>query len=88
MKAHQNHIPMLASSGYVAQIDHELCLDCGTCIEYCQFFALGFDDNYTTIVNYDLCMGCGVCVSKCPASAINLHLEPSKGMPLEVNNLI
>ncbi len=88
MKAHQNHIPMLASSGYVAQIDHDLCLDCGTCHDYCQFSALGFDDNYSTMVNYDLCMGCGVCVSKCPQDAINLHLEPSKGIPLEVSELI
>lgn len=88
MKAHHNHIPMLASSGYVAQIDHEFCLDCGTCHSYCQFSAIGFDDDYTSKVDYELCMGCGVCVSKCPSGAINIFLDPSKGMPLEVNNLI
>lgn len=88
MKAHKNHIPMLASSGYVAQIDHDLCLDCGTCHDYCQFSALGFDDHYTSVVNFEACMGCGVCVSKCPQDAISLHLEPAKGVPLEVSELI
>lgn len=88
MKAHQNHIPMLASSGYVAQIDREFCLDCGTCHEYCQFSALGFDDHYTTMVNYELCMGCGVCVSKCPSDSISLRLEPTKGVPLVVSELM
>lgn len=88
MKAHQNHIPMLTSSGYVAHIDQGLCMDCGTCHEFCQFSALGYDENQSTIVNFDLCMGCGVCVSKCPEDAINLRLEPSKGIPLEVSELI
>ena len=88
MKAHQNHVPMLASSGYVAQIDQDLCSGCGTCHDYCQFSALGFDDNYTSIVNFEECMGCGVCVSKCPEGAISLVLEPTKGVPLEVSQLV
>jgi len=88
MKAHHNHIPMLASSGYIAEINHDLCSGCGTCHEYCQFSALGFDENYYTVVDYELCMGCGVCVSKCPTDAIQLFAEPSKGIPLEISNLL
>ncbi|MBE0685301.1 MAG: 4Fe-4S binding protein [Anaerolineaceae bacterium] len=88
MKAHQNHIPMLASSGYVAQIDHDLCMDCGTCHDYCQFSALGFDDHYNSFIDFEQCMGCGVCVSKCPEGAISLVLEPTKGVPLEISQLI
>ena len=88
MKAHQNQVPMLASSGYVAKIDPDLCQHCGTCHEYCQFSALGYDENYYSYVNFDQCMGCGVCVSKCPEGAISLELEPSKGVPLEVSQLV
>lgn len=88
MMAHQNNIPMLASSGYIAVVDSEICQNCGTCHEFCQFSALGFNENYYTAVNYDLCMGCGVCVSKCPEDAIQLSLEPSKGIPLDVENLV
>jgi Pyruvate/2-oxoacid:ferredoxin oxidoreductase delta subunit len=87
MKAHQNHIPMLASSGYVVQVDHDLCLDCGTCHSFCQFGALGFLDSGGTQVLYELCMGCGICVSKCPQEAIQLVLDPTKGVPLEVSAL-
>lgn len=88
MLAHQHHIPMLVSSGYVAEIDHEVCQNCGTCHSYCQFNALGYDENYYSFVNYDQCMGCGVCVSKCPSEAISLRLEPSKGIPLIVRELV
>ncbi len=70
MKAHNNHIPMLASSGYIAKIDHDLCSDCGLCHDYCQFSALIFDDQYTSQVVYEQCMGCGICTSHCQLEAI------------------
>ena len=34
MNAHRNGTPMLASSGYVAQVDADLCAACGTCADY------------------------------------------------------
>lgn len=88
MNAHKNHIPMLASSGYIALIDRDLCLDCGTCQAYCQFSALEFGDDGSNIVIYENCMGCGICVSKCPEEAISLAVEPAKGVPLEVQSLV
>ncbi len=83
IKAHNNGIPMLASSGYVAQVDEDACNACNTCKEYCQFDALGFV-NGSREVDEELCMGCGVCVTKCPQEAITLRSEPSKGVPLEI----
>jgi Pyruvate/2-oxoacid:ferredoxin oxidoreductase delta subunit len=35
MYAHQHGTPMLASSGYVAQVDADLCVGCGTCADDC-----------------------------------------------------
>jgi Pyruvate/2-oxoacid:ferredoxin oxidoreductase delta subunit len=87
MASHQRGKPMLAPSGYIAQIDDLKCEVCGDCQEYCQFGALGLVDGANT-VDEQLCMGCGVCVSKCQEGAISLRLEPSKGIPLEINNLI
>jgi Pyruvate/2-oxoacid:ferredoxin oxidoreductase delta subunit len=87
MKAHQRGTPMLASSGYVAQIDSRKCISCNTCQAYCQFGALGMV-NKTNYLDEALCMGCGVCVNKCPQGAISLRLDASKGKPLEIVQLI
>ncbi len=88
MKAHQNHIPMLASSGYIAVINQETCVQCGSCHEFCQFNAMGFDENSLSVVNYELCMGCGICTSHCPTDAIELIADTVEGFPLEVSSLI
>lgn len=78
---------MLASSGFIAQVDESKCVACNTCATYCQFGALGLEGGLNH-VDEELCMGCGVCVSKCSEGAITLHLEPTKGKPLEIFNLI
>jgi Pyruvate/2-oxoacid:ferredoxin oxidoreductase delta subunit len=87
MRAHRRGTPMLASSGYIAQIDDLKCVACSDCVEYCQFAALGLV-NGSNSVDEELCLGCGVCVSKCTQGAISLRLEPSRGVPLEINSLI
>jgi len=78
---------MLASSGYVSQIDLDLCVACDLDSEYCQFGALESMDGIC-YVNEDKCMGCGVCVSKCPQEAISLRRESARGQPLEIFNLL
>jgi ferredoxin len=87
MRSHRNGTPMLASSGYLAQVDEDECTACGTCERYCQFSALGLD-NGSNLVDPQLCMGCGVCVSKCPQGALSLQRDPSKGLPLEIHALM
>jgi ferredoxin len=87
MEAQRNGTPMLASSGYVAQLDADLCAGCGECADYCQFAAISMDDGFACI-DAAACMGCGVCVSHCPQEAIELVLEPGKGEPLEIQKLI
>lgn len=74
---------MLAPSGYVCDVDTDLCAGCGDCTDRCQFGALSVRDRVAAIEE-DLCMGCGVCTSACPAGALSLRREPSRGVPLEV----
>jgi heterodisulfide reductase subunit A-like polyferredoxin len=78
---------MLASSGYVAQVDVYLCAGCGTCADSCQFAAISVDDGFARIDN-SACMGCGVCVAHCPQEAISLRRDPTRGEPLEIQKLI
>lgn len=77
--------PMIASSGFVAQVDQTRCTACSICEEACLFEAVQVDG--TAVVNWDLCMGCGVCVDKCPNEARSLVRDEKKGVPLDVRAL-
>lgn len=79
-------VPMVTSSGYVAQIDEISCIACGTCEEVCPFEAIHI--NGYAVVDWDACMGCGVCVSQCDNEAITLELDARKGPPLDVRTLM
>lgn len=87
MHAHRNGTPMLASSGYVSQTDEDLCIGCGNCNSYCQFHALEVVDGVNRVI-YEKCMGCGICISKCEHGALSLVADESKGIPLEIYNLM
>jgi Pyruvate/2-oxoacid:ferredoxin oxidoreductase delta subunit len=87
MHAHQHGTPMLASSGYIATVNEEICIGCDTCSEYCQFNAMYLREG-SCWVDQEQCMGCGVCVSKCPEGAITLIAAPEKGIPLEIESLM
>jgi NAD-dependent dihydropyrimidine dehydrogenase PreA subunit len=75
-------IPMVASSGYVATVDPDLCIACGNCEMACPFGAISL--NGTSAVDWDKCMGCGVCESQCDTEAVALVLDDAKGVPLDV----
>ena len=87
IQSQRNGIPMLASSGYQAVIDTDLCLQCETCVPYCQFHAIKSTSD-AMVIDPVLCMGCGVCSSKCPQDAIHLQRMPEKGIPLELDQLL
>ncbi len=87
MGAQRRGTPMLASSGYVSTVEEDLCIGCGDCDDYCQFFALSVDNGYVSI-DQSICMGCGVCVTHCAQDAISLVHDPARGKPLEIMNLI
>ena len=87
MQAQRNGTPMIASSGFVAQVDEGLRAGCGECAGVCQFAAISVDDGFAHI-DAAACMGCGVCVAHCPQEAISLLRDSSKGEPLEIQKLI
>lgn len=87
MQAQRRGTPMLTSSGYVSQVDDELCLGCGNCAEFCQLGALSLLDGQAH-VDESKCMGCGVCLAHCEQGALSLRRETSKGEPLEIFNLM
>ena len=87
MQAQRNGVPMLASSGYVSQVDGDACVGCGACEDRCQFGAISLVDG-VAVVDGEACMGCGACASACAAGAAELVRDPAKGEPLMIRELI
>lgn len=54
--------------GKIAEINLEICTQCGKCIDLCRFDAI--PDSYE--VDTISCEGCGVCAYFCPFEAINM----------------
>ena len=81
-------IPILAPSGYVSQVSDD-CDGCGVCAERtCPFNAISMNERRKkAIIDLAKCMGCGVCEDRCPVRAISLRREPSKGEPLDIEEL-
>lgn len=63
--------PHLLTSHAIAATDRSSCMDCGECVERCQFGAREMLDSSLSF-NKALCFGCGTCVSTCPTLAITL----------------
>lgn len=61
----------ILTSDRIAETDYASCINCGKCIERCQFEARRMIDG-RMIYDSGRCFGCGLCVSTCPSDAIKL----------------
>jgi ferredoxin len=87
MQAVRNGTPMLIASGYVRNIEEDLCIGCGDCVEACPFEAIEMAEGIVKGVQGN-CMGCGVCVSACREGALSLVRDIGVCEPLEIQRLI
>ena len=85
MQAQRNGTPMIISSGFMAEVDEDLCIECGICVDVCQFGAITL--NGVIQIDKNLCMGCGVCVDRCAQSALKLKRDFSKPAPLDIKSM-
>ncbi|UCD02398.1 MAG: 4Fe-4S binding protein [Promethearchaeota archaeon] len=77
-----NNPARLMKTNYYVEIDSDLCVGCGTCIERCQMGALTLVDDIST-VNLKKCLGCGLCVVTCSSEAIKLNNKEKETCPPE-----
>ena len=63
--------PILSQTSYLAKINEENCVACGTCVEKCNAEAIELED--TAIVDEERCIGCGLCAYHCPEKAIEME---------------
>ncbi|MBI5359667.1 MAG: hydrogenase iron-sulfur subunit [Planctomycetes bacterium] len=68
-------IPMkrgyIESEGIVADINLEICSECGLCHKNCPFGAIELAGKQPFVIKA-ICKGCGICAANCPKEAINI----------------
>jgi len=67
-------------TNYFAEVDRDLCIDCGACIGRCQMGAID-DASGETMVDRERCIGCGLCVSACAYDGVTLRPRPERKTP-------
>lgn len=60
-------------SGSIAEINSEVCTNCGLCEEFCRFNAIHPNQDGQQEVNPIKCEGCRLCSRICPENAIAIH---------------
>ena len=70
--------PIHTVSSYIAMLNQEKCIGCGTCSEKCPMEAIELL-NLSAKIYENRCIGCGVCAYHCPEDAIKLiRISPRK----------
>jgi NAD-dependent dihydropyrimidine dehydrogenase PreA subunit len=81
-------VPMIASSGYVAQIAENACTGCGLCQEVCPFRAVHLEASVSgklvARVDEGKCMGCGACEARCQFGVPILIRDRRKPIPMDI----
>jgi NAD-dependent dihydropyrimidine dehydrogenase PreA subunit len=71
----------LAVSNYLAVVNEDLCVGCGTCEGRCPMGAIIVGEENVARVDANKCIGCGVCTPTCPTDAVRLNLRENTAPP-------
>ncbi len=63
--------PIHMITSYIAKVNEEICIGCGTCVDMCPIEAINLVDSVAAVI-VDKCIGCGVCAHHCPENAMIL----------------
>ena len=81
-------LPTMSRSNYVARVDGETCIGCGTCEERCPVKAVEVVEGIAR-VDEETCIGCGVCTPTCEAGdAIRLSVREQAAPPPDLQSFI
>lgn len=71
---HEGAMPLHTLTAYLARVDDEACIGCGTCVERCPMDAITLEDDVAHVTE-ERCIGCGVCAHLCPADPKAITME-------------
>ncbi|MEN6467925.1 MAG: 4Fe-4S binding protein [Smithella sp.] len=64
--------PITNATHYLAVVDTDQCIGCGTCVKKCHTGAAFLNEDQKAQRNPDRCIGCGICAHFCPVNAISM----------------
>jgi Pyruvate/2-oxoacid:ferredoxin oxidoreductase delta subunit len=68
--------PTANFTNYLAEINEDLCIGCGTCVEKCHELIIELNEDNIAERDEEKCIGCGVCAYFCPENAISMIKTP------------
>lgn len=84
----QRGLDTVARSNYVAAVDADGCIGCGTCVGRCPVHAITLVDD-VAVVDEGLCIGCGVCTPTCEGDdAILLRQREETSPPPDLERFL
>jgi len=78
----------ISPSSYLAQVDPELCVACGTCEDRCPMGAIAVGQENIAVVDEKRCIGCGVCTPTCDPEAVALELRAEAAPPPDLSEFL
>ena len=78
-----NNPKAIAKANYIANVNTDACVACGTCVDRCKFGAITVED--VSQINENRCMGCGLCAAGCPNDAITMKRLEREPIPENIN---
>jgi len=70
---------VVVTSNFIARIDSDECIQCGTCVDDCPIDAITNGSNGDIpIIDETICLGCGVCSLNCKSESLKLERRKSR----------
>jgi len=64
--------PTVNLTNFMSQVNQDLCVGCGTCVEKCYKGSMELNEEGKAERVGEYCIGCGICAYFCPENAISL----------------
>lgn len=72
--------------GLTVEVDPDICVGCGACLEVCVFVGRDVVDG-KAVIDQERCLGCGRCERVCPNGAIKINLDDPSRVMEHIKNL-